>query len=185
MNGTINNYFIFNDNAFICTKDRLYMNYQDVNIGSLRRRVSCIDSKNNMFAIGVDNVLEVWEIPKEYKFTLFKNLSRNFIHSRKIISVKILEEKRILSISEDCSLCLFDLSSGDSKGMLICRDIPIGLHLIDRKIFVNCKNGDVEILEIDDWNKQSFNINNNIICSYSSGDMLAIIHKMIQLLTIQ
>lgn len=128
--GTINHFAINTHNIFICTEDRVYMNHGDTNVGSLRRTATAIDANENIFAIGVGNALEVWNVPKEYSFTLFKNRGKFTGHHRPIKIIKILNNNYILTASEDNTIRLCCVNEGKSKTILTLGSTPIDLHVI-------------------------------------------------------
>ena len=77
--GIIKHFAVNGDFSFICTNDRIYFNHFQHFIGSLKRSASAIDCSDSFFAIGNNNVLEIWNIPTEYKFSLFSlNSKKNF-----------------------------------------------------------------------------------------------------------
>lgn len=176
--GTIRLFCINNNNVFIATENRVYLNYFEHCIGSLKRSATAIDCNDDYLVIGVNNILEVWNIPKEYKFTLFKIHSRLVGHYRAIKYIKIVDPDRIITASDDLSVRLFDISKNSSKIIASLDSTPTGLHLCQNKCIVSCKNGSVFFIDLDE-DKLSVDFKNvkfegTILCSSSCGDFVAI-----------
>lgn len=172
--GTIEHFGIYNDYIVLCTSDRIYLNQFQNYIGSLKRSVTAIDVSNDFIAIGVGNVLEIWKMPKEYKFTLFSLHSRNIGHYRPIKFIKIINESLILTAAEDNNVRLFDISKMESKVIAILTDSPTGLFYINNTVIITCKNGNIVHINLDSMEYKNIKIDGNIVASSMYNETLAI-----------
>jgi WD40 repeat protein len=174
--GTIKRFAIMGNNYLICTGDRIYLNHHENTIGSLKRTATAIASNSNMFVTGVNSILEVWQIPSEYKFTLFKSIARIPGHSKAITAIQILDDNRILTISNDCTVRLFNIKNSESVVVATCRDIPIGLHVLEDKATVTCKDGSIMRFKIHENAVVSTEtLGSKIRCSSSYQNLLAVV----------
>ncbi|KAM0679836.1 U3 snoRNP protein [Glugoides intestinalis] len=174
--GTILHFDVSGDYSMLCTSDRVYLNYHQNLIGSLKRSTSAIAIGTGLFAIGVNNILEVWHIPSEYSFTLFKLHSKNIGHYKTIKSIKILDEARILTASDDFTVRLFDIKRKTTKIIASLRDTPVGLHFdaSTNTCFITTKKGFITVVEIESMKYQKLHYNAKLAASASFGNILAI-----------
>ncbi|ELA42644.1 uncharacterized protein VICG_00396 [Vittaforma corneae ATCC 50505] len=172
--GTIRSFGICGDYSILCTQDRVVLNHFQTFIGSLKRSASAIDVYSDFFAIGVDNVLEVWMMPKEYKFTLFSLHSKNIGHYRCIRFIKILNSTQIVTASDDCTVRVFDILRKKSKIIASLNDIPVGLHTNNHIIAVTCKNGSITFLNTESIEYKNVKFDANIVASASFENILAL-----------
>lgn len=175
--GVIKQFAVNGDFSFLCTDDRIYFNHFQHFIGSLKRSATAIDSFDDFFAIGNNNVLEIWNIPTEYKFCLFRLQSKIVGHHRTITNIKILSSKHIVTASEDCSIRLFDLEKKTSKVIAVLNDIPTGLHSINNQVIATVKNGSVVTVDLDTLEYKNLKFSGEIVSSSSHNDVLAIAIK--------
>lgn len=177
--GTIKAIAVLGLYSLLCTADRVYLNSGKNLIGSLRRSASAIDVYEEFFAIAVDNVLEVWKIPKEYKFTLFTQHSKNIGHYKKITHIKIISATEILTASEDCTVRIFDIEKKTTKIIASLSSIPKGLHYDSKagNVVVACSNGSVTSVELGSKDYKNFKdyknlkLEGNISASASVDDI--------------
>lgn len=174
--GTIRNFAVFGSYSLLCTDDRIYLNNNRHFIGSLRRSATAVDICNDFFAIGTNNILEIWLIPREFKFTLFTLQSKNVGHHKKITKVKIVDENRILTASEDCTVRLFDISTKKSRIIASLSDLPVGLHYNTKNntVIATTKNGRIVIVNIDTMEYTNMDYDANISASAFENDMLVL-----------
>lgn len=184
--GTVRCCAVNGNNMFLCTDDRVYMNYRENTIGSLRLSASAIDANDRVFAVGVNNALEIWEIPREYRFTLFRKQSRSLGHHRPIVAIKIIDGDRVLTASEDNTVRLFNIKEGKSAIVAKTRDAIRGIHLFDGETAaVSSSDGMITFFGLADTSEKQAPVENRIvrqinagnrICSASShGDLLAVV----------
>lgn len=174
--GTIQHFDVCGDYSILCTSDRVYLNYHQNFIGSLKRSSSAIAISTRLFAIGVNNVLEVWHIPCEYNFTLFKLHSKNIGHHKKIKCIRILDENRILTASDDCTVRLFDIQQKTSKTIASLGDVPVGLHFDNstNTCFITNKKGSVTIIDLESMEHKKLHHDANLAASASFENTLVI-----------
>lgn len=174
--GTIRNFTVFGSYSLLSTDDRIYLNNNSHFIGSLRRSATALDICEDFFAIGTDNILEVWMIPKEFKFTLFTLHSKNVGHHKRITNIKIIDENRILTASEDCTIRLFDISTKKSKIIASLSDLPIGLHfdMKNNNVIATSKNGRVVIVNLDTMEFTNMEYEANISASVFEDDVFVL-----------
>lgn len=194
--GTILNMAINSNNIFICTRDRLYMNYGEIIIGSLKRSATAIDASESFFAIGHNNVLEVWDIPCSYKFTLFNIRARITGHSRPITVIKIIDDIYILTASDDNTVRLFNIKTRRALVILKTQQRIINMHIIDKSkkiAIITTERGNITEFSYENtiandisnttdntnYNRvssiiKSIDLENNIICSATYNNFLVI-----------
>lgn len=174
--GTIRFFDVHDDYSMLCTEERVYLNHHQNLLGTLRRSVTAIAMNSDFFAIGVDNALEVWHIPREYKFTLFKRHSKNIGHYRKITQIRIIDDSRILTASEDCSVRIFDISRKESKVIAALNDVPIGLHFdsTSNLCIATCSNGSIVSVNLASMEYSNIKYDAKISASASFGDLFAV-----------
>ena len=146
--GIVRRFSVNQDLFFLCTGNRIYLNHLQHFIGSLKRSATAIDSCDAFFAIGNENVLEIWTIPSEYKFCLFTLQSKHVGHHRSITHIKILDNSRIVTASDDCSVRLFDIKNRKSSVIATLNDIPLGIHCDNDNITVTTRNGGIVFLDL-------------------------------------
>ena len=177
--GTIRHFAVNSHNVFICTDDRIYMNFGENTIGTLRRSACSIDANDSVFAIGNGNVLEVWDIPREYKFTLFKNKTKVSGHHGPIVVIKIINDDLVLTGSEDNTVRFFNLKEKKSTILAKTRSTPVGIHLFDEdRIAVTSMDGAIFYFNLktldDDSTKKLIFIGSPILSASLHGEFLAI-----------
>lgn len=172
--GTIRSFGVCGDYSILCTQDRIFLNHFQNFVGSLNRSASAIDVSADFFAIGVDNVLEIWMIPKEYKPTLFRLHSKNVGHYRSIRFIKILNDTQIVTASDDCTVRMFDISRKESRIIASLNDVPAGLHVGDGTVIVACKNGSVSSVNVKSMEYRNMKFDANITASASFENILAV-----------
>lgn len=175
-NGTIQCFGVYENYTILCTQDKVYFNHFQNLIGSLNRSASAVAVFGDFFALGVDNILEVWLIPREYKFTLFTLHSKNVGHYKKIVSIVIISSTHIATASEDCTVRLFDIAKKESKIIGSLNDIPIGLHYddINDTVIATCRNGSLVAIKLGCLEYKNAKFDASIVASSMYGDLLAI-----------
>lgn len=145
--------FSVGERLFIITEDRMYMNNESTIIRSLKGRFSCITTSSSLIALGSSNVLEIWHIPTEFKFTMFKQHSRNFGHFMEITSIEFINENLLVTTSKDCTVRVFDILSNTSRRVCNTIGIPVSAHVIsstNMEIAVVCEDGAVLYYTLED-----------------------------------
>lgn len=174
--GTVKMFVINRNNVFIATQDRIYMNYLEHCIGTLKRSATAITCNDEFLVIGNNSILEVWHIPKEYKFTLFKMHSKHIGHYKAIKQIQIVDSNRIITVSQDLTVRMFDLAKNESKILASLNSTPVGLHIYENKCIVTCSNGHITIIDY----KSGIILDNlqysgNLLSSSLSDNFLAIV----------
>lgn len=172
--GTIRMFSVCNNNIYMCTEDRVYMSHFELSIGSLKRTATAIDSTQDLVAIGVNNVLEVWHIPKEYRFTLFRMHSKNVGHYKAISCIKIIDHQTVVTASEDCTVRVFDILKRRSRVIASLSDLPVGLHHNEGQVTVTCRNGSVVFLSLGSPEFGNAKFEGTLVSSSSCGNMLVL-----------
>lgn len=174
--GTVRHAAINGNNVFVCTEDKIVMNYGAHTVGTLRRRASAIDASEEFFAVGLGSVLEVWAVPHEYKFTLFRRLLVLPGHSDEIVFIKIVDANRILTAAADNTVRLFNLKNHDSVMLATTRSLPVGLHVFGaEQAAVTDGDGTVTHFSLGGGESRRFEIGMAVLCAASSGELLAVI----------
>lgn len=172
--GTIRMFSVCNNNIYMCTEDRVYMNHFELCIGSLKRTATAIDSTQDVIAIGVNNALEIWHVPKEYAFTLFRQHSKNVGHYKAIICIKIVDSQTVITASEDCTVRVFDILERRSRIIASLSDVPVGLHYNEGQVVVTCRNGSVVFLSLESSEFHNVRFEATLMSSSSHGSMLVL-----------
>lgn len=172
--GTVRMFSVSGSSIYMCTEDRVYMNHFELTIGSLKRTATAIDSTQDLIAIGVGSVLEVWHVPKEYAFTLFRMHSRNAGHYKAIRCIKIVDDQTVITASEDCTVRVFDVQGRKSRIVASLSDIPVGLYYDDGQVSVTCRNGSVVFLSLETSEFANMGFKASLVSSSSHGGMLAL-----------
>lgn len=136
--------FSIGERLFIVTEERMCMNNGNTTVGTLKRTFNCITTRNGLIAAGGSNVLEVWHIPTEFKFTLFKRHSRNLGHFLDITSVRFIDDHRVITTSRDCTVRIFDILDNTSTRVCNTIGIPIAAYTTNQEnteIAVVCEDG--------------------------------------------
>jgi len=177
--GTIRAFGVTGEYSLLCTSDRVYLNNRSSLIGSLRRSASAIDVHGGIFAIAVGNILEVWKIPVEYKFTLFTQHSKNVGHYKTIRQIKIISPAEILTASDDCTVRLFNIEERTTKIIASLSDVPRGLHYdaAGEAVVVTCANGSVTQVSLRTMEYTGLKLEGSILASASVGNVWAVCHK--------
>lgn len=156
--GTILSFAFNNHNIFIRTEDRVYMNYRDARIGSLKRSTTALDVSDTIMAIGVENTLEVWRIPKEYSFTLFVNIGKFPGHKMPIKTIKILNDRYILTISDDNTFRVFDIEKRTTKIIISTRTKIVSLAVLSlSSVCIGDIKGEITFFNLN-WNGSELDI---------------------------
>lgn len=178
VDGTIRCFSISEPRAIICTDERIFMNCAESVVGSLSRGATAIDSTDKIFAIGTGNVLEVWEIPSEYKFIQFKRLYKGVGHSQPIVSIKILDESRIITASEDGTVRIFDWKANTTHILMKSRSIPTGVYFNGKDVSVVSMDGLLTFFREDRESideESRIDLESEVICSSADSAMLAVL----------
>ncbi|TBU08649.1 hypothetical protein CWI36_0112p0040 [Hamiltosporidium magnivora] len=134
---------VINKLIFTSTEDRIYMIGKRGNvIGTLKINSSIfnISPSSKYLAVGNNNVLEIWKIPREYNFTLFQLERRIVGHYDRITSINYINSDCVLTTSLDCTVRIFDLKKGKSVIIRKFRDPQISAYFdIDTLIFVGSR----------------------------------------------
>lgn len=136
--------FAVGERTFVATQERMYMNSESVTVGTLRRSFSCIAARNGLIAAGCRNVLEIWHIPTEYRFTLFKLHSKNLGHFLDITSVRFVADHLVLTTGRDCSVRMFNILDKTSRRICSTMSAPLAAYSTDQdntEITVVCEDG--------------------------------------------
>ncbi|KAI5151814.1 periodic tryptophan protein 2 [Enteropsectra breve] len=192
---TITGFTMVHELAFITTAERVYMNKQGRTVGSLKRSATAIAANEDILVLGINSMLEVWEIPKAYKFTLFKNRHRKAGHHSPITSIKIINNNTALTASEDCTVRLFSFSENTSVILAKTRRASVDLEILDdRHGIVTDKSGVTTLFVIPSQiNVESDDLMNNkhraeyerlvdlsadVLASSADGATLAVISEL-------
>ncbi|KAI5170315.1 periodic tryptophan protein 2 [Pancytospora epiphaga] len=177
--GTIRHFAVNRNNTFLCSDERVFMNYQENIIGSLKRKATAIASNEDIFAIGVDNALEVWNIPKEYKFTLFKRRAKILGHHGTINNIKIINNDEILTTGGDNTVRLFNISKHRSTTIFSARGKPVGIHTYeDGSVGVAAAFGVVTFLTTTGQVIKQVDLGNKLVSAGGHGDLFAILMEV-------
>ncbi|ADM11465.1 WD40 domain-containing periodic tryptophan protein 2-like protein [Encephalitozoon intestinalis ATCC 50506] len=172
--------FSISEKFFIVTEERMYMNNENRMVGSLKRRFSCMAINKNLMAAGYSNVLEIWNVPKEFKLPLFDLHSRHLGHFLEITSVKFLSDNLVLTTSRDCTVRIFDILENKSSRLCNTMSVPIAAYTMggeNKELIVICEDGTLLYFEIDGENIISKGIvhhNSKVLASSSSLGFVAI-----------
>lgn len=177
----IKNFFVQKNIAYVITEDSLVLVYNKKNIASLSKKCECLLVTDKYIVVGVENILEIWNIPHEYKFGMFDLYDRDSGHANTITCL-CLYENLIISGGIDCSIRCYSLSLKKSFKILNTRSKPIGIHLISQSVYVVCDEGQIyELVKtVNDQFEIFFSIKNKIFknssltCSSSYKNSLII-----------
>ncbi|CAD26535.1 WD-REPEAT PROTEIN SIMILAR TO PERIODIC TRYPTOPHAN PROTEIN 2 [Encephalitozoon cuniculi GB-M1] len=177
--GTITGFSI-SEKFFVVTEERMYMSNENRMVGSLKRGFSCIDTSKNLIVAGCSNMLEVWHIPKEFKLPLFKQHSRNLGHFLDIISVKFIDDSRVITTSRDCTVRLFDISGNRSTRICNTMSTPVAAYVLgaeNNELVVVGEDGSILYFTIDGENvtyKGIIYLNSKVLASSCHLGLVAI-----------
>jgi WD40 repeat protein len=172
--GFIKHFSVNGNFSFLCTEDRIYFNHFQHFIGSLKRSVTAIDSFDSLFAIGNNNVLEIWKIPTQYKFCQFTLKSKHTGHHRSISLIKFISQSKVITASEDCSVRLFDIENKSTKIIATLNDIPIAIHYFEDQCTITTRNGSITYLDLNSMEFKNVKFDGEIKSSSSFIDIVAI-----------
>jgi periodic tryptophan protein 2 len=142
--------FCIGDKVFVITHERMYMNSSSAIVATLRSRCTSIAISDKYIALGCSNILEIWHIPREFKFTLFKLHSRSHAHFQDITSIRFVSGSLVLTGSRDCTVRLLDIDSGKSLRVCSTKGVPIALHSEGSRIMVVSEDGMMAHYEYSD-----------------------------------
>ncbi|KAI4292506.1 periodic tryptophan protein 2 [Pancytospora philotis] len=174
--GTARHAAVNGNNLFVCTDDRVVMNYGPHSVGSLRRAATAIDANERIFAIGVGPVLEVWAVPREYKFTLFRKLATLPGHHSAISIIRIVDDEWILTAARDRSVRLFNVVTKESKLVATTRDDPAGLFLLgDGMAAVTSRDGTMTHFPLHGSGSKRAEFEWPVLCGAADGGLFAVV----------
>lgn len=159
----IKSFYVRKNILYVITEDSIVLVYNKKNIASLTRKCDSLLVTDTHIVVGVANMLEIWNIPHEYKFGMFDLYDRDNGHASTITCL-CFYENLILSGSTDCSIRVYNLEEKKSYKILNTRSAPIGIHLILQSIFVVCTEGQIyELIKTqNDQFDNFFSITNKI-----------------------
>lgn len=174
--GTIKKLAVHLQHVVMCTADRVYLSSGRSMIGSLKRTACAVDVCSTFFAIGVENMLEVWRVPTEYKFTLFSLQSKHMGHSRPIKFIRIVSSTEVLTAADDCTVRLFNIAKRECRILASLSDVPKGLHYDEtaRVVYATSANGGVLRFELNTGEYRNLKFDGEISASASCGGVLAV-----------
>lgn len=154
----------FNDNfCFAMTKSRLYMLKNDIILATLKLQ-SCKSSfAVNQFHLYISNDknISIYEIPQRYNPIMFSKLADVKTHIENVVKIKLIEDKFILSVGEDCTVRLSCFEKNQSQILCYHQDIPVNVFYIEDKI---CENDRKDIFNNGD---DDFSVINRLKKYYS------------------
>jgi periodic tryptophan protein 2 len=133
--------FCIGEKVFIITHERMYMNNLSSIIGTLKNKCRSIAVSDRYIALGCSNVLEIWHIPREFKFTLFKLHSKSRAHFQDITSISFVSEDILLTASRDCTVRLLSIEDGRLTRVCTTREAPVGAYSSGGRIIVASGDG--------------------------------------------
>ena len=145
VDGVIRDFSISGNSQLIMTDEKIIMMHQNNKIGNLKRESTCFAANSDYFAIGRrDNSLEVWKIPKVFKFNLFERLTKFTGISDQILQLQIRNHK-IISISADFGIRIHNIETGTSQFLWKSRSTPIYCNFTNNGAVIVNKNSIIHI----------------------------------------
>ncbi|KAL6122418.1 hypothetical protein NUSPORA_00548 [Nucleospora cyclopteri] len=174
VDGTIVDFYTTNSFQIIATADKIFMMQNSQKVGNLKRSVNCVTGNRELFAFGTkNNILEVWNVPKKYKFNLFDRIAKFTGFNGEIISVKLRNEQ-IISICSDCIVRKHEIRTNTTKILWKSRSAPIFANFYENgAVFVNKHS--LIFLESDFSTHEIKKFENQIIFADSYENILVII----------
>ncbi|KAK6089159.1 hypothetical protein P3W45_001858 [Vairimorpha bombi] len=163
-----------NNILYAVTEDSLVLIHNKKNIASLRCNCISFSLSDKFIVLGNGTTLEIWYLPKEYKFGMFDLNTKIEQHNDEITCTYIAEE-RIYSGSKDCSVKYYDLVLKKTERFINTKSYPIKILRIKEHLVVVCEDG--QIYYVNENNKKIENKifkNTKISSADQFGDLICV-----------